>query len=518
MRIRGWLGVFLMVPVLFGCAYGEGALGEALRKDAKEGAQGPLASAGVWGSTPNPYAAEPTAEPRLLIESPTTLRPFEPGRLVINLPEDGTLTVLVEDAVGQEKPVAEQMPVKQGELALAYDATSWGGMPLREGEYTLRAVLMGQSGLIHAGSAGFTCGRPAAVLEDALPKSPSLYQRQDEVWFLDCSVTGACTIYFEVYANEEMTRLAASVRKKLNNAGQFRIAWTGRKNGDSLKPGTYHCVAYASGAKERGFRFQVELLEGREPKAELSPTGALLPASREARDVWEAMTRPMVVVDIEATAHQRLYQEPDPDSPVMGTVHGQSQALEVVEVGKRYTLVRAWRHEDGALAEGYVPTKKLKVVTPNPHYGLLIDKERQTLTVYEYGEPIGQVAVSTGLMDVEKLFRETRAGAFMTTDRLVAFESGGFRYDYPIRIDGGNLLHQVGYVLRDNKRDFSAQLPQLGQKASEGCVRLDVQTSAHNPLNAYWLWTHLEYGTKVLVLDDKAQREERLMALGISEP
>ena len=48
--------------------------------------------------------------------------------------------------------------------------------------------------------------------------------------------------------------------------------------------------------------------------------------------------------------------------------------------------------------------------------------------------------------------------------------------------------------------DFSAQAAQLGQRASEGCVRVDWRTDEDHGVNAYWLWTHLPYRTKVLVL------------------
>lgn len=141
------------------------------------------------------------------------------------------------------------------------------------------------------------------------------------------------------------------------------------------------------------------------------------------------------------------------------------------------------------------------MVLPGTRYGVVIDKTAQTLTVYEAGKPVGRARVSTGLKAPDRAFRETRAGAFLTTDRLVSFDSGGYRCDYPIRIDGGNLLHQVGYLERtDGMADFSDQASQLGQRASEGCVRVDWRTDDEYTINAYWLWTHLPWRTKVLVL------------------
>ena len=48
--------------------------------------------------------------------------------------------------------------------------------------------------------------------------------------------------------------------------------------------------------------------------------------------------------------------------------------------------------------------------------------------------------------------------------------------------------------------DFSDQASRLGQRASEGCVRVDWRTDDEYTINAYWLWTHLPWRTKVLVL------------------
>ena len=43
---------------------------------------------------------------------------------------------------------------------------------------------------------------------------------------------------------------------------------------------------------------------------------------------------------------------------------------------------------------------------------------------------------------------------------------------------------------------------------------MDYRTDETHTINAYWLWTHLEWGTKVLVLDDPDAREARLAELG----
>lgn len=437
----------------------------------------------------------------LSLLAPGALRPLEETALTLQTPCAGRLTVRVGNDAGPQLPLCEDLPVPEGESAIAWDATSYGGMPLREGRYHLLCELARKDGRRSVAHAFVTVGRPAAALIYALPSAQTFYHRRTEPWFVDCAVTGAGVVRLECYTDEALTRRFASIRKKLEGSGRFRIAWNGESGGRRAPEGRCWMRACLEGREEDAFVFALEVHGGAEPIPELAPTGPLLPDLRDDESLWQAILAPVAVVDIGAEEHQNLYLKADPQSGSAGQVHGQSQAVEVLEVGRRYTLVRAWRHEDGFPVEGYVPTGKLKMVLPSTRYGVVIDKAAQTLTVYENGAPVGRARVSTGLKAPGKAFRETRAGAFLTTDRLVSFDSNGFRCDYPIRIDGGNLLHQVGYTQRaDGMADFSAQAAQLGQRASEGCVRVDWRTDEDHSVNAYWLWTHLPYRTKVLVL------------------
>ena len=437
----------------------------------------------------------------LSAELPDAVRSYQPAEIAVNAPWPGWLTIQIWNDAGPQLPLCENLPVQAGRNVLRWDATSFGGMPLRAGKYHLLLRLTGEDGQRSVTHTFLAVERAAAALIYALPSGETLYHRRTEPWFVDCAVTGAGVVCLEGYTDESLTDRFVSIRKKLEGSGRFRIAWNGESNGRRASEGRYWMRAYLEGREADAVVFPLEIQNGREPVPELGPTGPLLPDIRDDENLWQAMLTPVAVVDIEAEDHQRLYLAPDPDSDVVGQVHGQSQAVEVVETGARYTLVRAWRHEDGAPVEGYVPTKKLKMVLPSTRYGVVIDKSAQTLTVYEAGKPVGCARVSTGLKAPDKAFRETRAGAFLTTDRLVSFDSGGYRCDYPIRIDGGNLLHQVGYRERaDGMADFSDQTAQLGQRASEGCVRVDWRTNDEYTINAYWLWTHLPWRTKVLVL------------------
>ena len=61
-------------------------------------------------------------------------------------------------------------------------------------------------------------------------------------------------------------------------------------------------------------------------------------------------------------------------------------------------------------------------------------------------------------------------------------------------------------------KDFSIQSALLGTKASHGCVRIQNRPD-ENGINAYWLWTHLPYHTKVLILDDPDARTREAAAV-----
>ena len=44
----------------------------------------------------------------------------------------------------------------------------------------------------------------------------------------------------------------------------------------------------------------------------------------------------------------------------------------------------------------------------------------------------------------------------------------------------------------------------LGEKASHGCIRLDIRASGKNGgLNAWWVWTHLGRDTKIIVTPEE---------------
>ncbi len=112
------------------------------------------------------------------------------------------------------------------------------------------------------------------------------------------------------------------------------------------------------------------------------------------------------------------------------------------------------------------------------------------------------IPVSTGIAIENQPYRETAPGAFLTDEHIGVFTDDGSNYAFPIRYDGNNFLHQLGYRVRDRHADYSIQQKQLGTKASHGCIRLPDHPLDESGVDACWLWTHLPWHTPILILDD----------------
>ena len=229
-----------------------------------------------------------------------------------------------------------------------------------------------------------------------------------------------------------------------------------------------------------------------------------LTADASDADIWAALTRTMVSVNVGESESAYIYNATD-NGKKIGSVSGLSQGLNLIEdLDDGWSVVEAYRNEDGAFVRGYIRTNKLRTVEPSNMYGLVIDKAAQTLTVYKNGERIGSCAVSTGLPTVKYLHRETPAGEFITVTRRGTIENAGGYSKYTIRISGNYYLCEIP-TTKKNGRDYSLMADKLGQKASRGNICLAHDESADGGINAEWIWdlTDSNKKIKVLVFDDK---------------
>lgn len=284
-----------------------------------------------------------------------------------------------------------------------------------------------------------------------------------------------------------------------------RFIYDLKLEGSPLPLGIYSLYLKADGDKSPTHRLDFSVqIPNPAPNLSAADPELFLPTQNDDASIWKALIAPIAVVNIGVLQHQSILDSPSQSGKELGQVHGQTAGVEILELGiNGYARVRAFRQGDGLEIRGYLPEKKLKMILPSQVYGLVVDKARQIMAVFQNGRRLGEIPVSTGLYKPDEGFLfETSSGAYLCQDRQMSFSSQGFRYDYSIRIDGGNLIHQIGCKRSGKTDDFSIQEAELGKKTSHGCIRLPHQSNAQG-LNAFWLYTHLPENTKVLVLPDQ---------------
>ena len=231
-----------------------------------------------------------------------------------------------------------------------------------------------------------------------------------------------------------------------------------------------------------------------------------LTAGSTDAEIWAAITRTMTSVDVGESESAYIYDSTETGRKQLGTVSGLSQGLNVVKaLDNGWSLVEAYRNEDGAFVRGYIRSNKLRTVVPNQTYGIVIDKATQKLTVWKDGAPIGSCSVSTGLPTPKYLLRETPAGEFITATRRGTTEYYGKGYClYTIRINGVYHIAEIP-TTKKNGSDFSLLEGSLGEKATRGYICIAHDASTDGGINAEWIWnmTTENKKVKVLILDDK---------------
>ncbi len=232
-----------------------------------------------------------------------------------------------------------------------------------------------------------------------------------------------------------------------------------------------------------------------------------LSASSPEEEIWRALVRPLTSVNVDEKESAYLYDSPDSDRKQIGTVSGLSQGLHVIaNRTDGWSLVEAYRNEDGCFVRGYMSTNRLKSVDVNGTYGIVIDKATQTLSAYMNGQKVGSCPVSTGLATSRYLSRETPAGEFMTVTRRGTLEY--YNTDnwckYAVRINGSYSLMEIPTTHKGGS-DYSPMSSLLGMKSTRGSIVAAHDPSMDGSINAEWIWNLTEKNKKikVLIFDDK---------------
>ena len=84
-----------------------------------------------------------------------------------------------------------------------------------------------------------------------------------------------------------------------------------------------------------------------------------LTASASDAEIWAALTRTMIGVDVGESESAYIYDSPEEGRERLGTVSGISQGLNVLSESDCWALVEAYLNEDGAFVRGYIRSNKL---------------------------------------------------------------------------------------------------------------------------------------------------------------
>ena len=423
----------------------------------------------------------------------------------VDTPEAGLLRITIRNDTDVFRVLEEN--VHEGTTTIEWDGCGFNRERLAIQNYHIEGDLTGYSGKEYHISFNSPVEYSGQALEFALSSGETAYLDEPDEWFLEAKtvLTGTLVIKCRSEASEDSVWTA----RKPISAGKISRLTLRQIFGKNIpEAGLYRVEVYEVSVPENTISFSLTIQEGIPEQKPVAITGEIMP-KRGATDqeIWEAMMRPSVVADIDFTEHQEVYRLPDNSTEVLGTLHGQTQCLSLWEIRDDWARVGAWNHEEGEYMEGWVPLNRLKTVYPRGEYGLLLDKKEQTLSVYHNGEKIDTLLVSTGRMEKDEYEQETAAGCFLTGYHRVDFSTQGQKYDFVIQYDGGNLLHQIPYAW-GGKKDFTQSRALLGAKGSHACIRIQAKPGTTGGINAYWIWTHVPYHSRLIILDDPEERHK----------
>ena len=443
------------------------------------------------------------AEDALRVSLPETVKGYTSNTIKIKSPAAGEAEFLLYDVM-KNLWLTRRERLTAGENRLTWDGLGENQERLFAGPYHFTVTLKADDGREYTAKAKFNVSGTVPALVYALPSSYTLYLSGGDRWFTEVFVSAECSVVLEV--RDKAGKKVFSKEQEIKDPDGESIKWNGTVSGKKkIQPGEYTVSVRSkpNPAYESSFTLRVE--EKDPLSREVKETGPVMPErGMSDEEIWEIMMKPSVVINEKGSSLRiDLYPGPRASGRPVGTLCCATQALEVLGFEGAWAHVAAWSHTDGQRVEGYIRKKRLTVFAPNTPYGILVDKRDQTLTVFENGKRIGTVPISTGKQVGGGTYRETPAGAFLTDVRFgSSFAQDGYRYEYPIRYDGGNIIHGVGFTRDGRGRDYSSNLPLLGQKASHGCVRVSPFIGEDSPINMYWLWLRLPYHTRVIILDD----------------
>ena len=246
--------------------------------------------------------------------------------------------------------------------------------------------------------------------------------------------------------------------------------------------------------------------------------GEFDPADEAA--AWARLTADITVLGTDQKEKIYLSDAPDGKRKTTeanrGFFYGASVAVKVLEEQDGWTKIEAYNDCD-ELEQGWVKSSRLRTVTPNQTYGIIVDKMTQRLYLYKEGKLLTTLLCSTGTTSgSNEDYNETASGEFLLCSWTGGFWSGNLYCDQAIRFNGGDLMHMVpaiysgGMDVSGNpigNANYDICESALGRRASHGCVRVQRKANADGYSHS-WLWNNLrgEKNIKIIIWDDDGRK------------
>ena len=188
-----------------------------------------------------------------------------------------------------------------------------------------------------------------------------------------------------------------------------------------------------------------ENLEAAKEAIRFSWFGEFDPADEAA--AWARLTAEIAVLGTDQKEKVYLSDAPNGKRKTYdegrGFFYGASVAVRVIEEQEGWTKIEAYNDRD-ELEQGWVKSSRIRTVTPNQTYGIIVDKMTQRLYLYKEGRLLTTLLCSTGTTSGgNSAINETASGEFLLCSWTCGFWSGNLYCDQAIRFNGGDLMHMV---------------------------------------------------------------------------
>ena len=261
-----------------------------------------------------------------------------------------------------------------------------------------------------------------------------------------------------------------------------------------------------------------ENLEAAKEAIRFSWFGEFDPADEAA--AWARLTAEIAVLGTDQKEKVYLSDAPNGKRKTYdegrGFFYGASVAVRVIEEQDGWTKIEAYNDRD-ELEQGWVKSSRIRTVTPNQTYGIIVDKMTQRLYLYKEGRLLTTLLCSTGTTSGgNSAINETASGEFLLCSWTGGFWSGNLYCDQAIRFNGGDLMHMVPAIYSGGQDEngnpvgtanYDICESALGRRASHGCVRVQRKDNADGYSHT-WLWNNLrgQKDIKIIIWDDDGRK------------